>query len=311
MRILFMGTPEIAACCLSHLVREGREVIGVVCQPDKPKGRGNKLSAPPVKEIALSLGIPVFQPTTLKDESFLPTLRELLPDVVVVVAYGKILPTYFLEFPPYGCINLHVSLLPKYRGAAPMQRAIMAGETETGVSVMQMDEGMDTGAVLATECYPITCEDTYDTVSDKAAHIGASLLCTCLDSLADGTAVATPQPTEGVSYAPKIEKSECHVSFALPATRVCCILRALSPAPLGYARLPSGKMLKLARACVAEGEGTPGQVLSVSDRGEGEILVACGEGALRILEVVPEGKGRMSAAAFVRGRGIAVGDLLA
>lgn len=310
MRILFMGTPDIAAACLCHLLDEGRDIIGVVCQPDKPKGRGKQLLPPPTKVVAEERGIPVFQPFSLKDNSFEQTLHTLAPDVIVVVAYGKILPTYVLSYPRLGCMNLHVSLLPAYRGAAPMQRAIMEGETETGVTVMYMDEGLDTGDIISVHRYPIAEDDDYGTISEKAALYGAPLLSRALDGAAAGTLTRTPQPNEGATYAPKIEKSECQIDFTLPAHRVHCRLRGLSPAPLAFCRLPSGRLLKVAKATPAKGSGAPGTVLSVSDVGQGHITVACGEGAIVFTEVIPEGKSRMSAAAFVRGRGIRAGEVL-
>ena len=310
MRILFMGTPDIAAACLRHLLDEGREVVGVVCQPDKPKGRGNKMLPPPTKELALERGIPVFQPFTLKDGAFENELKELNPDVIIVVAYGKILPSYVLNFPRYGCMNLHVSLLPAYRGAAPMQRAIMAGEAETGVTVMYMDEGLDTGDIISVCRYPIEKDDDYGTISAKAAHFGAPMLSVAIEGAEAGTLTRTPQPKEGATYAPKIEKTECKIDFSKSAAELDCLLRALSPAPFGFCRLPSGKLLKVPKATVAKGSGAPGTVISVSDAGEGHITVACGEGAIAFTEIIPEGKNRMSAAAFVRGRGIKEGDIL-
>lgn len=310
MRILFMGTPEIAQRCLLSLLSDKREVVGVVCQPDKPKGRGNTLTPPPTKVLAEEHGIPVFQPVTLRDGAFLPILEELRPDVILVVAYGKILPSYVLDFPKYGCINLHVSLLPKYRGAAPMQRAIMAGETETGVTVMYMDEGMDTGDMIAVSAYPILPTDDYGAVSDKAATVGAPLLLKTLDDLKEGKVIRTPQNHAEATFAPKIEKSEYKIDFSKSAHDCACLVRGLSPAPLAYVTDESGRMLKIQKAHAAEGKGKAGEVIAVSTAGEGEILVACGEGALAITCLTPAGKSSMTAAAFLRGRGLAVGDLL-
>ena len=310
MRILFMGTPDIAAACLRHLLDEGREVVGVVCQPDKPKGRGNKMLPPPTKELALERGVAVYQPYTLKDGAFEAELKELSPDIIIVVAYGKILPSYVLNYPRYGCINLHVSLLPAYRGAAPMQRAIMAGEAETGVTVMYMDEGLDTGDIISVCRYPIEHDDDYGKVTAKAAAFGAPMLSATIDGAKAGTLTRTPQPAEGATYAPKIEKPECKIDFSHCAKSIDCLIRALSPAPFAFCRLPSEKLLKVPKATPSKGCGAPGTVLRVSDAGEGYITVACGDGAIDFLEVVPEGKNRMSAAAFVRGRGIKEGDIL-
>ncbi|MBP5209704.1 MAG: methionyl-tRNA formyltransferase, partial [Clostridia bacterium] len=294
---------------------ENHTVVGVVCQPDKPKGRGNKMTPPPTKELAERWGLPVFQPASFRDGSFLPTLQALEPDVIVVVAYGRILPSYVLDYPRYGCVNLHVSLLPLYRGAAPMQRAIMAGERETGVCVMMMDEGMDTGDVLLCERYPILPTDDYGAVSEKAARVGAPLLGRALDQLAAGTARRHPQDHSRATYAPKIEKEECVLDFARPAAQIDCLIRALSPAPLASFFDARGQACKAVAAhpvaLPPTGERpAPGTVLSVSTKGEGEIVVACGEGALALTALIPAGKKRMSAAAFVCGRGVAAGDVL-
>lgn len=309
MRILFMGTPEIADRCLCGLLDAGRDVIGVVCQPDKPKGRGNKMTSPPTKITAEARGIPVFQPITFRDDAFLPTLETLSPDVIVVVAYGKILPSYVLHTPVYGCINLHVSLLPAYRGAAPMQRAVMDGKTETGVTVMYMDEGMDTGDMIHTAAFPILPTDDYGAVSRKASDVGLPLLLRTLDELEQGTAPRTAQDHSKATHAAKIEKEECKLDFTKPAKTLDCLIRALSPSPLAFCHDGKGRMCKIISARPTDGKGDPGRVLSVSDKGEGSIVIACGEGALAVTALVPEGKNRMEAAAFVRGRGAAAGDL--
>ncbi|MBO5788655.1 MAG: methionyl-tRNA formyltransferase [Clostridia bacterium] len=310
MRILFMGTPEIAASCLEALLCDGQEVVGLVCQPDKPKGRGNVLTPPPTKVLAEAHGVPVYQPFTLKDEALLPVLEMLSPDLIIVVAYGKILPSYVLHYPKYGCINLHVSILPKYRGAAPMQRAIMAGETETGVTVIYMDEGMDTGDIIYTAKYPILPTDDYGAVSQKAAEIGAPLLISTINGLKEGNITRIPQNHDEATFAPKIDKSEYHIDFTKPAYLCDGLVRGLSPAPLAYAVDGKGRQLKICTAHPTEGQGVPGTVIFVSTQGEGEIRVACGEGALAITSLFPAGKSKMSAAAFLRGRGIAEGDIL-
>lgn len=309
MRILFMGTPEIAAACLKALLDDGREVVGVLCQPDKPKGRGNVMTPPPTKVLAEERGIPVYQPTTLRDGAGMPILEETKPDVAVVVAYGKILPADVLNYPRFGCINLHVSLLPAYRGAAPMQRAIMAGETETGVTVMYMDEGMDTGDIIETAKYPILPTDDFGVVSEQAAAIGAPLLLKTLDAIANGTVKRTPQQHEDATYAPKIDKSEYKIDFTQSAKVCSCLVRGLSPAPLAYAIDGKGRQVKICQAQPVAAKGQVGEVISTSDKGEGEIVIACGEGALSITALFPAGKSRMSAAAFLRGRGTAKGDV--
>ncbi len=323
MRVLFMGTPSIAAECLSILASSGHEVVGVVCQPDKPTGRHYTLTPPPVKCRAIELGIPVFQPESLRDGALLPVLHELRPDAVAVVAYGKILPEYVLTFPKYGCLNLHVSLLPKYRGAAPMQRAIMAGERETGVSVMYMDKGLDTGDILATRSFPIGPCDDLGAVEAASVAVGAPLLAEALDLLAAGNAPRTPQPAEGVSYAEKITKAETRLDFSADSAALLAKIRALSPLPLACFTAKDGRTVKVLEASAGEGADAygvypspqkvtvpSGTVLALSERGEGGITVASGDGTVVLRRVRPEGKGAMSAADYIRGRRVAVGDIL-
>ena len=305
-----MGTPEIAATALDSLFAANLDVVGVITQPDKPKGRGYTLTPPPVKVLAEAHGVPVHQPERVRDEAFENLLHALNPELIVVVAYGKILPKFVIDYPKYGCINLHVSLLPKYRGAAPMQRAVMSGDSETGVTVMYMDEGMDTGDIITTATFPIGASDTFETVHDTSARLGAELLPAVIATIADGTVQRTPQNHAEATYAPKIEKEECEIDWSKPASVLDPYLRGLTPIPLPYTHLPSGKMLKVCSAHPVKGAGEHGTVLSLSDKGDGAIVVACGEGALAITSLRPEGKGNMSAAAFIRGRGIAVGDKL-
>ncbi len=310
MRILFMGTPEIAEKCLAYLYDAGETIVGAVTREDKPKGRGGALTPPPVKVYATEHGIPVFQPKTLKDEAFLETLKSLQPEIIVVVAYGKILPRDVLSFPRLGCVNLHVSLLPAYRGAAPMQRAVMNGESETGVTVMCMDEGLDTGDILDAVRFPITDTDTFESIHDKSIFYGAPLLLKALRALSEGTAEPRKQSEEGVSYAEKITKEDCLLDFSRSAKTLSAQIRGLYPFPLAFTRTPDGRLLKVASARVAEGVGAPGTVIAVSSKGEGEILVACGEGALSLSLLVPEGKGKMTAGDLVRGRKIALNERL-
>ena len=309
MKILFMGTPDISAACLSRLLDDGFSVVGVATGDDKPRGGGNVMTPSPVKRVAEENGIPVYQPKTLRGGAFAGPLAALSPDVIVVVAYGKILPPDVLAFPKYGCINLHVSLLPKYRGAAPMQRAIMAGETETGVTVMQMDEGVDTGDILAVERFAISPEDTFGTIHDRSAEVGAALLSKTLCDMEAGRAHRVKQPTEGASYAAKIEKEECAVDFTAPAKQVADKIRALSPIPTAFCH-HRGKLLKLLFAAPTEGTGAPGEVIATDGVGAGRVTVACGQGAVKIYSLIPEGKGKMSAGDFVRGRKIEKGEVL-
>lgn len=307
MKVLFMGTPDIAASALGALLAHGFDVVGCVCQPDRKQGRGMVLTPPPVKVLAEERGIPVYQPDSLKDEALLPVLTELAPDVIAVVAYGRILPAYILDYPKYGCVNLHVSLLPKYRGAAPMQRAIMAGETETGVTTMKMDAGLDTGDILLVERFPIGDEDNFETVHDKSAEIGGALLCQTLSGLASGTIAPIKQDHALATYADKITKEDCAIDFSLSAQALFARIRGLSPIPLAFTHMPNGKLLKIVSAVPTVGKGTPGEVLRAEKEG---VAVACGEGALLLRTVVPEGKGKMSATDLVRGRQISVGDIL-
>jgi len=309
MKILFMGTPEISAICLRRLIDDGHDIVAVVTREDKVRGRGNVLTPTPTKVLALECGIPVYEPTTLKDEAFAELLSSIDPDLIAVVAYGKILPSSVLNYPKYGCINLHVSLLPKYRGAAPMQRAIMNGESETGVTVMYMNEGLDTGDIISKEVFPIGPLDDFEAIHDRSADIGGALLSRTVIDIGNGTAMRTPQADTEATYAAKIEKADCKIDFTLPAKRLDCIIRGVTPIPGAFAYL-GGKMLKIYKATPVERNGEPGEVLEANGIGTGYIIVACGEGALRIEGVIPEGKGRMSAGDFVRGRKIAKGDVL-
>ena len=312
MNILFMGTPDFALFSLRALVDAGEDtVIGVVTQPDTPKGRGYVLTPPPVKVYAEAHGIPVYQPATLKGDGFAQTLSALAPDLIVVAAYGKILPKNVLDFPKLGCINVHGSLLPRYRGAAPMQRAIIDGEAVTGVTIMYMAEGLDTGDMLLKAEVPIAPDDDFEAVHDKLGAAGADALLRAIRSLKDGTAVRTPQEDALATYAAKITKDDCRIDFSAPADKVHDLIRGLSPMPLAFTHTPDGKMLKVLASAVADGKATAaaGTVLSLEG---GKITVACGDGRnVALLRVLPEGKGRMSAADFINGRKIAVGDVLA
>ena len=310
MKILFMGTPDFALFSLRALVEAGEDIIGVVTQPDKPKGRGYTLTPPPVKVYATEQGIPVYQPNTLRGEEFAELLEELSPDLIIVVAYGKILPLNVLEFPKYGCINVHGSLLPAYRGAAPMQRAIMEGQYETGITTMMMDVGLDTGDMLLVGKVTIEENDNFETIHDKLGECGASTLLETLDELRAGTLTRTKQDDSLATYAAKIEKSDCLIDFSKTANEVHNQIRGLSPIPLAFTYTPDGTMLKVTATEVAKREGTlapAGTVLSLSG---GKIEVACGDGSIFILSVLPEGKKRMAAADFINGRKIAVGDVL-
>ena len=309
MRILFMGTPDFAVFSLKALIEAGHEIVGVLSQPDKPKGRGYTLTPPPVKVAATEAGIPVYQPATLRDEAFAALLSELAPEIIVVVAYGKILPESVLRFPKYGCVNVHGSLLPEYRGAAPMQRAILDGKRVTGITTMYMDVGLDTGDMLLREELPIEDGDNFETIHDKLGALGASLIVRTLDGLSKGECPRIPQNEADATYAAKILKEDCLLDFSRDAREVHNQIRGLSPIPLSFTHTPDGKLLKvtLARICEEDGVlGEAGRVLSLEDG----ITVACGRGSVTLLGVLPEGKPRMSASDFVRGRKLSVGDLL-
>ncbi len=309
-RILFMGTPEIAVTCLDALVRAGLNVIGAVTRVDKPRGRHAVLTPPPVKVFAEAHGIPVCQPRTLRDEAFAAYLDEMKPDLILVVAFGMILPPNVIHYPRFGCLNVHASLLPKYRGAAPMQRAIMDGESETGITIMYMDEGLDTGDMIAREATPISDTDNLESIHDRLAEMGARMLVSAVASVVEGRAVREKQDEAGSSYARKIEREDCRIDFTRSAKELDCMIRGLSPMPLAYCLTPDGKSMKIVSARSAKGSGTPGTVLKASTEGKGELLIACGEGALSVTALQPEGKGKMDAAAYLRGRRIAPGEVL-
>ncbi|MBQ2249311.1 MAG: methionyl-tRNA formyltransferase [Clostridia bacterium] len=307
MRILFMGTPDFALFSLRALVEAGEDVVGVVTQPDKPKGRGYTLTPPPVKVYAEEKGLPVYQPRTLRDEEFADLLRQIDPEVIVVVAFGKILPANVLDYPKYGCVNVHGSLLPAYRGAAPMQRAIIDGCAETGITTMFMDVGLDTGDMLLKKSVAIDLHDTFETVHDKLGECGAELLLRTLALLEKGEILPEKQDDALATYAAKIEKEDCLLDFSRTAKEVHDRIRGLSPIPLSFTHTPDGRLLKILSSEPTEGKGRPGEVISLEN---GRITVACGEGAVALLSVLPEGKKKMSSADFINGRRISVGDIL-
>ena len=310
MRILFMGTPDFALFSLRAMVEAGENIIGVITQPDKPKGRGYELQPPPVKVYAQEKGIPVYQPNTLRGEEFQAFLEEQAPELLVVVAYGKILPQNVLDFPKYGCINIHGSLLPEYRGAAPMQRAVMDGQKKSGITTILMDAGIDTGDMLLTGEIEIEENDNFETVHDKLGACGADVMLRTLDALKNGTLAPVKQDDSRATYAAKIEKDDCLIDFGKTALDAHNQIRGLSPIPLSFTHTADGKMLKVIASLVSDRE-TPhekaGEVLSLAN---GRITVACATGAVDLLTVLPEGKKRMAAADFINGRKIQVGDLL-
>ena len=310
MKILFMGTPDFAMFSLKALAKTEHEIVGVITQPDKPRGRGYTLTPPPVKVFALEAGFDVYQPDTLRSDAFAALLSELSPDVIVVVAYGKILPKNVLDFPKYGCINVHGSLLPEYRGAAPMQRAIIDGKTQTGITTMYMADGIDTGDMLLKDFVDITDTDNFETVHDKLGECGAALIVKTLECVEAGSIKREPQDDSLATYAAKITKDDCVLDFSKDARTLHNLIRGVSPFPLAFTHTPDGKLLKITSASVLHESGTYGKAGEVIGL-DGGIWVACGDGALNITGVLPEGKPRMNASDFVRGRKINVGDILA
>jgi methionyl-tRNA formyltransferase len=301
MRLIFAGTPEFAACALSALLNAGHTIPLVLTQPDRPSGRGLKQKHSPVKAVALAHGIAVAQPESLREANSLRPIREVVPEVMVVAAYGLILPQAALDIPQLGCINIHASLLPRWRGAAPIQRAIEAGDAETGITLMQMDAGLDTGAILSRHPLPIGPEDSAGSLHDKLAALGASAIVDLLPRL-DGI-VARPQEAASATYAAKIHKEEARLDWSLAAAQLERRVRAFNPFPGAYAFV-EGAPLKIWRARAVPGQGAPGEVLSTSPSG---IRIACGSGALDLLEVQKAGGRRLEPAAFLAGHAITPG----
>ena len=305
-----MGTPDFALPTLRALCESEHTVVGVVTKIDTPKGRGHHLTPPPIKVYALEQNIPVYQPNTLKGEEFAALLEELDPEMIVVVAFGKILPQNVLDYPKYGCVNVHGSLLPEYRGAAPMQRAIIDGKKVTGITTMLMAAGLDTGDMLLKAEVEIGENDNFEDMHDRLADVGAKLLMETVEKLEKGEITPEKQDDSLSTYAAKIEKSDCLLDFSLDAKVLHDMIRGLSPIPLAFTHTPDGKLLKIVESRVVDADRVCdkpcGTVISVGE----DIKVACGRGILSFLTVVPEGKSRMGAADFVRGRKIAEGDLL-
>ena len=306
MRLIFAGTPEFAACALAALLRAGHEVALVLTQPDRPAGRGMRLVPSAVKALAQERGIEVYQPLDLKDEATLARLRALRADAMVVAAYGLILPEPVLAVARLGAINIHASLLPRWRGAAPIQRAILAGDALTGISIMRMDRGLDTGPLFAAESVAITPEDTGASLQDKLAALGARLIGTVLAQLERGVLRAEPQAAAGASYAAKLAKAEAAIDWSEAAEVIERKVRAFNPLP-GAATAIKGVGLKIWRARVIPASGAPGTILEAGATG---IIVACGSNALRVLELQRAGGKKLAAAQFLAGFPLAAGDRL-
>nr|WP_319487082.1 methionyl-tRNA formyltransferase [uncultured Cohaesibacter sp.] len=308
MRVVFMGAPDFSVPTLMEIVGQGHEVVAVYSQPPRPAGRGMEERKTPVHEAAEQLGLPVFTPTSLKSEEEQEKFRALDVDVAVVVAYGLLLPKAILEAPREGCLNLHGSLLPRWRGAAPIQRAIMAGDRETGVQVMRMDEGLDTGDICMSETIAITAEMTAEDLHDRMMVLGADLMVRALAALSRGLLQSRPQPDEGVTYAKKIDKAESRIDFARPADEIHNTIRGLSPFPGAWCEMTirgKAQRVKLLRSELADGKGAPGELL------DDAMTVACGVGAVRLVMLQRAGKGAMKADEFLRGADLTIGDVIA
>jgi len=303
MRVVFMGTPDFAVPTLMDIAGRGYEVVAVYTRAAKPAGRGMALQPTPVERAAQGLGIPVFTPATLKTEEAQATFRSLDADVAVVVAYGLILPKAILEAPPLGCFNVHASLLPRWRGAAPINRAIMAGDAETGVTIMKMDEGLDTGDMALVDRIPIGIDMTAGQLHDALARLGADLMGRALGALERGSLALTPQPDAGVTYAAKLANAETRIDWGKPAREVHDHIRGLSPFPGAWFEHADARV-KVLRASLAEGSGAPGTVC------DERLTIACGSGAVRLLHVQKAGKQPMSAEDFLRGNPVPKASVL-
>jgi methionyl-tRNA formyltransferase len=303
-----MGTPAFACTILEALIARPDPVVGVVCQPDKPRGRGLGVVKPEVKVLAEAHGLPVLQPPRLRPPEVQDALRALAPDLIVVAAYGKILPPAILTLPPHGCINVHASLLPRHRGAAPITWAIMAGDAVTGVTIMQMNEGMDEGDMLLVRDTPIGADETGGELTARLAALGAQALGEAIDGLKAGRIRATPQPSTGITLAPRIEREHCRIEWSRPGIELARQIRALAPAPAAFTTL-GGRLLKVYRATAepAPAPAAPGTVLGAGAAG---VVVATGAGTLRLLELQLEGRRRLGAAEFVAGSRLAPGACL-
>jgi methionyl-tRNA formyltransferase len=311
LRIVFMGTPELAAVSLRALIASRAfEIAAAVTQPDQPKDRGLKLQASPVKEVAHRENLPVLQPERAREENFIKQLAALQPELIAVAAYGQILPKTILDLPRFGCLNVHTSLLPKYRGAAPIQHAILNGDAETGVTIMKMDAGLDTGDTLTQEKTPISARDNSQTLHNRLAELGANLLVRTIPDFVAGKIQPRAQPSDGVTYAAKIKKQDGQVDWTQPARVVWNRVRAMVPWPGAFTHLsetPHPLLLKIWDAETVELSGEPGEVLHADKSG---IVIGCGSGALKILALQREGGRRMNAAEFLAGHPLRAGEKL-
>ena len=307
MKIVFMGTPDFAVGSLKQLLEAGHEIVGVFTQPDKPQGRKMVLTPPPVKRFAVENGLTVYQPISVRTNEAFELLNSLDPELIAVVAYGKILPKQILDLPKFGCVNGHASLLPRHRGASPIQWSIYCGDTKTGVTTMLMDEGMDTGDMLLKAEVEITEDDNFETLHDKLAEVGAKLLVKTVDGLANGTVTPTKQPEEGVCYAPIIKKEMGEIDFSKTAREIDCLIRAFTPWPSAFMFIDGVRVKVLKAAVAGDCNAEAGTVVDTANG----LTVACGGGtALTVLELQPEGKGAMTAKAYLNGKQLKVGTKL-
>jgi methionyl-tRNA formyltransferase len=307
LKLLFAGTPAFAALILEALLETRHRIVAVLTQPDRPAGRGLSESPSDVKRVALARGVALMQPASLRDAEVQAQLRRLDADAMVVAAYGLILPQAVLDIPRRGAINVHASLLPRWRGAAPIQRALLAGDTHTGISIMQMDAGLDTGPVLRQEAFDIRDDDTAGTLHDRLARLGARMCVATLDRLESGNPMAVPQPDRDATYAPKMTKADARIDWRESAVAVRRRVRALDPAP-GASCSIRRVDLKLWVCTVADGAGAPGEVLDASDEG---LRIACGQGSVLATEIQRAGGRRLGAREFLRGFPLSVGERFA
>ncbi len=310
MRVVFMGTPTFAVGSLKALTESGKhEIVGVVTQPDRPKGRGNKVIMTPVKEYALEQGFTVYQPEKVKTPEFVQILRDMNPEIIVVAAFGQFLSKEILDMPKFGCINVHASILPKYRGAAPIQYAIIKGEKESGVTIMKMDIGMDTGDMLDKVIVPISENMTMGELHDELMVKGATLLLDVMEQIQAGTANPIPQNNDEATYATLLNRSMECIDWSKTAKEVHDLIRGFNPEPSTFTSLPNGKKLKIWGSQLTDktSEAKPGTVVEINKR---TFYVACGTGVIEITEVQPESKKRMPAQVFINGRGVQVNDVL-
>lgn len=304
MRIVFMGTPDFAVPSLNALCETDHKIVGVFTQPDKPRGRKQELTPPEVKVCALEHGLSVYQPASLRTDEAYALLCSLDPDIIIVAAYGKILPKSIIDLPQYGCVNVHASLLPKYRGAAPIQWAVLNGEKETGVTIMQMNKGLDTGDILIQKSIPINDDDTAESMFDKLSGLGAAMMRDALPLIERGELTPIPQDDALSTYSPMIDKSLCDIDWSMSADQVHNRVRGLYSWPIAQT-VYNGKKLRIFRTSVTDGRGEPGEIIALSP-----LTVACGENAVAVHELQLEGKKRMKAADFLLGHRLETGTIL-